>query len=296
MTGRARRVAVGALCAVAVTVLGTPVAGATPKVPFSDPNADGYIGLCDRAGTQVTSGSIDATPFAWRAVSSVAAPKPYDNDDRTAVLLAYQPRVGLPSEEWSGQEMTASARYSNPAHPMAAATGADYSLEDFLSNYHAVWNGFVELRMYLGTADEPVYSYRYPVLDIHVTGSTWHAIGGGPVDCRSGEAESIESIVLPKSDTTSPTSTPPTTAGGAPPRPGSHTGGHGSNTSPETTSPRSLAAATGPSSHLPLVLAVVFAALLCAAASMLVFRRRRSPTPSPAADHRRADHQKGRSS
>lgn len=176
-------------------------AGAT-GVPYTDPSAAGFIGLCDQAGQQVTSGSIDTTPFAWRAVSSVPAPPPYNNTGRTAVLVAYQPQQELPPGDWSGEQLTASSRYSNPTSPMAAATGSDTSLQSFLQDYPPKWDGFVELRMYLGTNDAPSYQEKYPVLNIRVTGSTWHAVGGGTVNCASGTAESIETALLPQSTTT----------------------------------------------------------------------------------------------
>src|SRR6516164_4154481 len=52
-------------------------AGAGPKVPYRDPAQSGYIGLCSAKGRQITSGNVDSAPFAWRAVSSVAAPPAY---------------------------------------------------------------------------------------------------------------------------------------------------------------------------------------------------------------------------
>lgn len=193
-----------ACCALAVLTLLAPRAGASQTAPYTDPSADGYIGLCNTAGQQITSGSVYTDPFAWRAVSSVAAPAPYDNDWRTAILLAYQPQNGLEPGEWSGDELTASSRYSNPAHPMVAATRADDSLADFIQEFRPVWDGFLQLRIYLGTQNAQVYSERYPVLNIHVVGNTWHAVGGGRVNCHSGTAESLESIVLPKSETATP--------------------------------------------------------------------------------------------
>ena len=182
----------------------TSVAGATTtsSVPYKDPSSVGYIGLCDAAGHQVTGGSMTARPFAWRAVSSVAAPAPYNDDWRTAILLAYQPQEFLTSSEWSGMELTASSRYTNPSHPMAAATTSDYSLHDVTEAYKPVWDNFYELRIYLGTKNAPPYETTYPTLGIQVTGSTWHAVGGGPVDCASGTSTSLESIVLPSTTTT----------------------------------------------------------------------------------------------
>jgi hypothetical protein len=198
-----------ALAGMAVTAgaCGGPAAAAS--APYTDTSAVGYIGLCNKAGQQITSGSIDTVPFAWRAVSSVAAHAPYNNGSRTAILLAYQPQQSLEAGEWSGDELTASTRYSNPKHPMAEATGGDDSLADFLQEYHTRWNGFLELRMYLGTDNAPAYSEHYPALNIQVTGSTWRAVGGGAAACRAGSAVSIESILLPKSKTSPPGTKPP---------------------------------------------------------------------------------------
>jgi hypothetical protein len=181
---------------VTASTIGGPAAGARTVLPYSDSSAHGYIGLCDRSGHQITHGRLDAAPFAWRAVSSVAAQSPYDAPDRTATLYGYQPRQGLPAGDWSGQALTASARYTNPAHPMAAATAGDDSLADFIAAYQPQWDRLIQLRMYLGAPDHPVYSLEYPALDIRVSGTTWRAVDGGAVDCRSGHSTSIESILL----------------------------------------------------------------------------------------------------
>ena len=189
---------------------------ASPTVPYSDPNAIGYIGLCDAQGHQLTSGSVNTAPFAWRAVSTTAAQGPYAGPTRTALLMAYQPIDGLAPSDWSGDVLTAASRYSNPANPMAAATGGDESLAGFMSEYSPKWDGILQLRMYLDAANEPVYSLHYPALDIQVTGSTWHALDGGPVDCHAGTAVSIESILLPASKLkTPPGSSSSTTAPGS---------------------------------------------------------------------------------
>lgn len=179
-------------------VLAAPAGAAStagPKAPYTDRAVVGSIGLCNRAGRQVTSGSVNAKPFAWRAVSTAAAPAPYDNAWRTATLFAFQPRRGLTARAWSGTALTASSRYSNPAHPMAAATSADESLKDFMAVFEPKWQGFLQLRLYLGTKDAAIYSAHYAALDIKVTGQRWRAVGGGPVDCTSGTAKSLETIV-----------------------------------------------------------------------------------------------------
>lgn len=208
------------VCTAALTTLGAAAliapAGADPSVPYADPDAVGYIGLCNQAGQQITGGNIDTAPFVWRAVSSQPAPAPYSGPTRTAILLAYQPLMGLAPSDWSGDELTASARYSNPAVPMAAATSADESLAQYMLEFKPDWDGFLELRMYLGAANEQQYSLHYPALNIQVTGQTWQAVGGGPVNCGSGAAQSIESILLPPTTTT--TRPPASTGRAAAPR------------------------------------------------------------------------------
>ena len=256
-------------------------AGAATTAPYTDPNAVGTIGLCDQSGQQVTSGSTTAAPFAWLAVSTTPAQAPYDNDYRTAILLAYQPQQGLTPGEWSGAELTASSRYTNAQVPMAAATSGDDSLADFMYNYHPRWDGFLQLRMYLGTADQPQYSLHYPSLDIQVAGDTWHAVGGGTVNCKAGTAESIESIVLPAATTTT--------------SPGS-TASHGSGASGSSAVSGSVsnptsssgATATGGGAATPVAatqsgsshgwLAIALLVLLVAAAGWFLVRRLRPGT------------------
>jgi len=265
----ALRFAAGAALSLAGLVGPVAAASANPRPPYGDPNAVGYIGLCNTAGRQITSGNINTTPFAWRAVSSQSAPAPYNDAWRTAILLAYQPRQGLPSGEWSGDALTASSRYTNPAHPMVAATGGDDSLKDFIEEYSPVWGGYLELRIYLGTQNAPVYSLHYPALDIQVTGDTWRSIGGGPVNCHAGTAESIETLLLPKSSTTPPATKAlnPTGVRGSP---GSATK-LGSNATTARAS-RSSSRSTG---SLPTVVVTIAVLLVLVASGLLIIRRRR---------------------
>ena len=159
----------------------------------------GSIGLCDQAGHQITSGNVDSVPFVWSAVSSVAPPRGYGGAGRTATLFLYQPRRGVDPGEWSGQLMTSSSRDTNAAHPMTVATGGDLSLADFLSTFPASWDGYLQLRLFVGIPDEPQYTQQYPATDIQVTGDTWRVVRGGAGPCGSGTAQSLESRVLPGS-------------------------------------------------------------------------------------------------
>ena len=273
-------------------------AAATTTVPYTDPSAVGSIGLCNQAGQQITSGSISTTPFAWRAVSTQPAQAPYNNAGRTATLLAYLPLQALPAGDWSGEEMTSSSSYTNPANPMAAATDGDQSLQSFIEAYPPKWDGFVQLRMYLSTANHQAYEAQYPTLNIQVTGDTWQAVGGSPVNCDSGTAVSIETVLLPASTTTT-TSTPSTTTTAAS---GSGTGKRASVSStpgsdadsspgPGTSGGAALAAgtekvaATTQTSDLPAVLGIVLAVLVVlGTAVFLVLRRRRSASTPMAYD------------
>ena len=174
-------------------------------MPYTDPNSLGSIGLCNSAGQQITSGSTNTTPFVLHAVSSRAAVAPYNGKGRTASLYGFQPRQQLPPAAWSGEEMTAAGRYSNPAHPMTAATGRDDSLADLLADYPLSWDNLVQLRIYLGAPNEPIRSGSYPSLTLKITGSTWKVVGpSGKVNCTAGTSTSVETLLLPKSELTAP--------------------------------------------------------------------------------------------
>jgi hypothetical protein len=288
-----RSLIAGSTALVASFGLLASAAAASSGPPYTDSSAVGYIGLCNQAGQQVTSGNVDAMPFAWRAVSTAPAQAPYNNASRTATLYAYQPQQGLAPGEWSGAQLTSSAHYTNPADPMAAATARDSSLEDFIDQYPPKWDGFLQLRMYLGAANEEQFVLNYPALDIKVTGDTWSA-GGGTVNCDSGSAESLESIVLP------PTTTSPTRSNGAPSGTTTGSGAHpsggqngsdgtagsnshpngsdGTSTDPGTRLSADSANSSRTASHAPLVIGVIAAVLVLLALSRYFFvRRRRGP-------------------
>lgn len=289
---RSVRLLVASLIAavVALVTAGQGAHAAGSGTPYTDPSAVGYIGLCNKAGQQITHGSINTKPFAWRAVSSHAAQAPYNEAGRTATLLAYQPRQGIPAGEWSGDELTASARYTNAAHPMVAATGGDDSLKDFIDEFHPAWDGLLQVRMYLGAPDNPIYSLTYPAIDIKVTGNTWQAVDGGKVACNSGKAESIETILLPKAK---PKSKPKAHASGHPTATSST--GSAATSAPTSIGSAPAAAAAGGSStplaanttadesgsNTSTIVGIVIAAvLLLAAVGYLVSRRRRPRPPS----------------
>ena len=297
--------AAGGVLAQPLGALFVDTAGAaTPTVPYTDPNAVGSIGLCNQAGQQITSGSISTTPFAWRAVSTQPAQAPYDNAGRTADLVVYQPQQDLPAGDWSGTQLTASSSYTNPANPMAAATDGDQSLQGIIEAYPPRWDGFLQLRMYLSTAGHEPYEATYPTLNIQVTGDTWQAVGGSPVNCASGTAVSIESVLLRPSTTTS-TSSAAAPASAPPAAPTTAASGQGKDAavgataaSDATSSPgrgtpagsvqasgSGRAVATTQTSGFPVVLGIVLAVLVLLGAmfSLVLRRRRLATTPLPSA-------------
>jgi hypothetical protein len=185
-------VALVAVIAGAIAWLGGP---SEAHPPYTDPAATGRLALCDRAGHQLASGSTTSAPFVVRAVGSTAAAARYAGPGRVATLYAFQPRTGVPADEWSGRMLTAASRYTNPDHPMAEATAEDTDLQDFLAAYPADDAGYVQLRLYLGAPGQPTDTQTYDSLDLHVSGTSWRAVGGATIPCSSGSAESIETIL-----------------------------------------------------------------------------------------------------
>ncbi len=188
------------LAAVAACLAAAVFAGPAhaDSVPYTDSKATGIIGLCNEDLKPITSGSLSSAPFVWLAVGSTAAKGQWAAAGHSATLYAYQPRPNVPAGEWSGEQLTASARYTNTAHPMAQATHADLSLADFVSTYPPKVDGLIELRLYLGGPNLPIYS-GYDATDIRVSGSSWSVVKGGTVDCTAGTSVSIETVVLPSS-------------------------------------------------------------------------------------------------
>ncbi len=212
------------------TVATMPTARAD-GVPYTDSNVVGTIGLCGKDGQLVRSGNINDHPFVFTAVSSEAAPSPYDAKGRKATLFAYQPRKDVVPGRWSGDSMTASSEYTNAAHPMTSGTLRDFSLADFLGGFPVRWDGLVQLRVYLGAPDTPIMKLPYPATDIRVSGDTWTVVHGGTGDCSVGKATSSEVAIF----------------GTAPPSPSAgNSTGTGGKTSPAPDASSSAGASTRP--------------------------------------------------
>jgi hypothetical protein len=168
---------------VAATVLSVnvwPATAAAGTVPYTDAQAIGYLNLYDKAGKAIKSGNVHDKPFVWTAVSSLKATAPYDGTGRKATLLAFQPRQGATPAEWSGDQLTGSIAYSDPAHPSVQATADDFSLQDFIDGFPPRWDGMLQVRMYLSAPGQKAQSTGYASTDIKVSGQTWTIVGGGP--------------------------------------------------------------------------------------------------------------------
>jgi len=184
-----------------IGVLGTMVAGlflgagtsvAASGVPYTDTRAVGSVGLCNAAGQAITKGSIHDVPFVTKAIDSTPAAAPYNGAGETATLFIYQPRQSVQPAEWHGEQLGASGRSSTPTHPTAIVTAGDGPLAAVLSDYPPLWDGLMQLRIYLGAPNEPIYNSTYDATDIKITGDTWQVVHGDSVPCGNGQSVSLE--------------------------------------------------------------------------------------------------------
>lgn len=169
-------------------------------VPFKDPNVRGFIGLCDRAGNPMKSGSLQDVPFVWTAVSSTSAPAGYEHGKAT--LYAMQPRQQADPSQWWGRQITSSSSFTNPAHPIVQSTNVDSPLLWFVQAYPSQWDGLVQLRIYYSGINLPVEYSTYPATVLRVSGNTWSVVSGGAVACNVGKGTSAESQLLSPSQLT----------------------------------------------------------------------------------------------
>jgi hypothetical protein len=147
-------------------------------VPYDDPASIGQLALYDTHGNPVTSGSINDKPFVGWAVSLEKAPAPYDKAGRKAALMAYVPHQGVAPTGWGGDFMTGSTPYPDANHPTAHATADDITLANFIAEIPLQWDGFIQLRIYLGAPQEPGLTSKYVTADIQVSGDTWKLVRG----------------------------------------------------------------------------------------------------------------------
>ena len=171
-----------AIALVAVTVavavaLGVRLTRGSVEAPYADPASTGRLTLCNADGKVLTEGSTTDLPLAATVAGTTGAP------GGSAALFAYQPQQGVAPTEWTGLQLTAPVAYADPAAAQIALTEGDTALSQFLGGYPAVYDGWVQLRLYLAGADQQVASQRYDSLDLQVDGKTWRAVDPGSATC-----------------------------------------------------------------------------------------------------------------
>lgn len=183
--------AVAVLVVVAAVVVGRVVGSddaatsqGSTAVPYDDPQAAGAITLCSADGTPVTGGSVEDTPFADLAVGETGLPADLDPTGAVVTLFGYQPRQGVEPAEFSGIALTATGDVADPEQPAVGVTDDVYSISDFVTAFPADDDGFVQLRLYLGTPDAGTLTESpYDTADLRVDGDRWELVHGGDASC-----------------------------------------------------------------------------------------------------------------
>lgn len=163
--------------------------GAPRAVPYDDPRAAGLLTLCSGDGKPVTEGSVEDRPFADLVVGATALPSELDPAGAVATLFAYQPREGVGSEEFSGTAVTAAGELAGPERPASRVTEDAWSIGDFVTAFPATYDGYVQLRLYLGTPEVGTLSANpYDTADLRVDGGRWELVRGGSASCADTES------------------------------------------------------------------------------------------------------------
>lgn len=185
------RLAATAAVAAGVLLTGAVPAAAAP-VPFSDSSAQGSIGLCSRDGKPLTGGRTSDKPFVVKAVGSDRAPSPYDVSGGKATLYVFQPRQGVPPDEWSSIRLTATSAYTSPAHPSVQGTDLDRSLDDVMQILPPGQDDLMQLRLVYSAPNTGVAQEPYATTVIRVQNGAWSIVQGQSVTCTDGSARSSE--------------------------------------------------------------------------------------------------------
>jgi hypothetical protein len=254
-----------ATAAIALVVAGP--AAAAGGAPFTDPLATSTITLCDR---------VSDKPFVWKAVGSAAPAAPFGAPQAVAQLYIFNPIKGTPPSFWSGEAMNGASAYADVARPASQSTTLDLPLSVFLSDYHLLWDGYLQLRLVYSRAGQGT-APQYAALPIRVTGRTWQVVGRpGTASCGGATAVSAEiaALSLPSSGvvtTGNPTAAHPSARAVTTGPPGTG-GGSGAPAAGVTSRPGPVPvavvadSASGEASG-SRVLAAVLAALVVAAAA-----------------------------
>lgn len=157
---------------------------AATAAPYDDPQAGGSLTLCSEDGEAVTEGSAEDRPFADVVVGETALPSQLDPEGAVATLYAYQPRAGVGTDEFSGVAITAAGALVDPERPAARVTQDSWSVDDFVTAFPATYDGYVQLRLYLGTPEAGTLSTTpYDTADLRVDDGRWELVRGGDASC-----------------------------------------------------------------------------------------------------------------
>lgn len=191
----------GAVLLALVLVVGVAAAAlvwrlrSAEEVPYADPSSTGLLTLCSASGEQVTEGRVGDRPFADVVLGSTplgAAPNGQVSSAPVATLFAYQPREGVDAREFSGTALTATVAYRDAKRPAASIGKGTWSVGDFTTAFPADFDGYVQLRLLLGSPEGGTVTDRYDTADLRVDGDRWHVVRGGDASCR-GAADAVPS-------------------------------------------------------------------------------------------------------
>lgn len=162
-------------------------------VPYDDPQSAGSITLCSADGEAVTEGSVDEQPFAAVVLGSTGVPSELDPAGAVATLYAYQPREGVTASEFSGTAISAAGVLADPNRPAVSVADNAWSIGDFVTAFPADLDGYVQLRLYLGTpAAGTLTDHPYDTADLRVDGDRWELVRGGSASCADANQTSEE--------------------------------------------------------------------------------------------------------
>lgn len=230
MKGRLARSGAALIAGVLLGAVGLAVSRAEAASLPADPDAHGYIGLCDGQGRNVTSGWVDATPFVWKAVGSQAAPSQMRGVGQNATLRIYQPRPDAEPAYWSGDALSAQSYYKGSI-PAAQFTRKDIPLSVIVKEYPPEVDGMYQLRLYYNTPQQGSDPSDYAATTIQVSGNAWHVVSGGQVNCAAAKSVSQEALIgAAKGKATQPPPPPKST----PPSGGDATSNSGSGSGSST--------------------------------------------------------------
>jgi hypothetical protein len=164
-------------------------AAETTTVPYDDAQSAGLLTLCSADGKSVTEGKVDDQPFAAVVLGETALPSDLDPTGAVATLFAYQPRKGVATSEFSGNALTATAELADPERPAARVEEDAWTIGDFVTAFPADFDGYVQLRLYLGTPEAGTLSDQpYDTADLRVDGDAWELVRGGTGSCADAES------------------------------------------------------------------------------------------------------------